>query len=149
MAMSGHSKTPTPQVIVNPPAAWLGVRNAILWGKGRQYHVPDFHGPLSIKTVIRGSARWSTNEADRLVDESNYLVLNSGQTYTVTIDSLETVETFCLFFRRGLAEDVCRSTNHTHHHCSTNRRLARRWFEMRGRSLSQGDNPFRNKCRFF
>jgi len=108
MAMSGHSKTPTPQVIVNPPVAWLGVRNAILWGKGKRYHVPDFPGPLSIKTVVRGSARWSTNEADRLVDESSYLVLNSGQTYSVTIDSLETVETFCLFFRRGLAEDVCR-----------------------------------------
>ena len=106
--MSGHSKTPTPQVIVNPPVAWLGVRNAILWGRGNRYHVPDFPGPLSIKTVVRGSARWSTNEADRLVDESSYLVLNSGQTYSVTIDSLEAVETFCLFFRRGLAEDVCR-----------------------------------------
>lgn len=108
MPMSGHSKTPTPQVIVNPPVAWLGVRNAILWGRGNRYHVPDFPGPLSIKTVVRGSARWSTNEADRLVDESSYLVLNSGQTYSVTIDSLEAVETFCLFFRRGLAEDVCR-----------------------------------------
>ncbi len=106
--MNGNSKTPAPQVVVNPPAALLGARNAILWGKGKQYHVADFPGPLSIKTVTRGSARWITSEADRLVDEGSYLVLNSGQTYSLTIDSHQTVETFCLFFRRGVAEDVCR-----------------------------------------
>jgi AraC family transcriptional regulator len=106
--MSDNSKMPVPSVLVNPPAACLGVRNAILWGKGKQYYIPDFPGPLSIKTVVRGSARWSTSEADRLVHEGNYLVLNAGQPYTLTIDSHETVETFCLFFRRGTAEDVYR-----------------------------------------
>jgi AraC family transcriptional regulator len=106
--MSGDSLILAPRVIVNPPAALLGVRNAVLWGTGKQYHVADFPGPLSIKTVVRGSALWSTSEAHRIVDEGNYLVLNSGQTYSITIDSHETVETFCLFFRRGIAEDVCR-----------------------------------------
>jgi AraC family transcriptional regulator len=96
------------QVVVNPPAALLGARNAILWGKGKQYHVSDFPGPLSIKTVVRGSALWCTSDAQRLVNESSYLVLNSGQTYSITIDSHQPVETFCLFFRRGIAEDVCR-----------------------------------------
>jgi AraC family transcriptional regulator len=79
-----------------------------LWGRGKQYHVADFPGPLSIKSVVHGSARWRTNEADRLVDESSYLVLNSGQTYSMTIDSHALVETFCLFFRHGIAEDICR-----------------------------------------
>jgi len=106
--MSDSSEMPAPCILVNPPAASLGVRNAILWGKGKQYYIPDFPGPLSIKTVVRGSAVWSTSEADRLVDEGSYLVLNSGQPYTLTIDSHETVETFCLFFRRGTAEDVYR-----------------------------------------
>jgi AraC family transcriptional regulator len=104
--MSAHPKRSAEQVVVNPPAASLGMRNAILWGQGKQYRVADFAGPLSIKTVLRGSARWATSEADRLVDEGSYLVLNSGQTYTITIDARETVETFCLFFRRGLAEDI-------------------------------------------
>jgi AraC family transcriptional regulator len=106
--MSGKSMIPAPRVVVNPPAAMLGVQNAILWGTGKLYHVADFPGPLSVKTVVRGSALWSTSEADRIVDESSYLVLNSGQTYSITIDSHETVETFCLFFRRGITEDVCR-----------------------------------------
>jgi AraC family transcriptional regulator len=105
--MNSNPKLPVPCVLVNPPPALLGERNAILWGHGKQYHVADFPGPLSIKTVMRGSAHWGTSEADRLVDESNYLVLNSGQTYSLTIDSREKVETFCLFFRRGFAEDVC------------------------------------------
>jgi AraC family transcriptional regulator len=104
--MSGSPKIPAPRVVVNPPPTLLGARNAILWGNGRQYHVADFPGPLSIKTVLRGSAHWRTSEADRLVDDSSYLVLNSGQTYSLTIDSHEKVETFCLFFRRGIAEDV-------------------------------------------
>jgi AraC-like DNA-binding protein len=106
--MSDNSKMPVPQVVVNPPAACLGIRNAILWGKGKQYYIPDFPGPLSVKTVVRGSALWSTGEADRPVDEGSYLVLNSGQPYTLTIDSHENVETFCLFFGRGTAEDVYR-----------------------------------------
>lgn len=106
--MSSNPNSLAAEVVVNPPAALLGVRNAILWGKGKQYHVPDFPGPLSIKTVVRGSALWSTTDGRRLVDESSYLVLNCGQTYSITIDSHQPVETFCLFFRRGIAEDVCR-----------------------------------------
>src|SRR5271168_836594 len=98
------------RVAINPPAAWLGARNAILWGKATQYRVANFRGPLSIKSVVRGSARWSTSEAERLVDETCYLVLNSEQSYSITIDSLAAVETFCLFFRNGLIEDVSRVT---------------------------------------
>jgi AraC family transcriptional regulator len=94
-------------VLINPPASALGKRNAILWGKAKQYHVAGFPGPLSIKTVVRGSALWEADGAERLVDSGSYLVLNSGRSYSITIDSRDTVETFCLFFRQGLAEDVC------------------------------------------
>ena len=110
LMVRGDPKRSETRVAINPPGAWLGARNAILWGKGKQYHVANFRGPLSIKSVVRGSARWSTNEAERLVDENCYLVLNSKQSYSITIDSLATVETFCLFFRNGLVEDVCRVT---------------------------------------
>src|ERR1700704_3887207 len=106
--MTRKGENVTPRVVVNPPAAWLGSRNAILSGTGKQYHVADFPGPLSIKTVVRGSALWSTSEADRVVDENGYRVLNAGQTYTVTIDSPQPVETFCLFFRQGIVADVAR-----------------------------------------
>src|ERR1700730_9112451 len=108
LTMPGNSNTSQLRVAINQPPALLGTRIAILWGRGKQYHVADFPGPLSIKSVVRGSARWRTSEADRLVDESSYLLLNSGQTYSITIDSHQPVETFCLFFRHGMAEDVCR-----------------------------------------
>jgi AraC family transcriptional regulator len=86
----------------------MGRTNAIVWGRAKQYHVAEFPGPLSIKTVLRGSAVWGTREAERLVDSGSYLVLNAGRQYSLTVDARETVETFCLFFRNGSVEDVHR-----------------------------------------
>jgi AraC-like DNA-binding protein len=95
-------------VLINPPPAELGGTNAIVWGRAKQYHVAEFAGPLSIKTVVRGSAMWETREAERLVDSGSYLVLNAGREYSLTVDARETVETFCLFFRNGSVEDAHR-----------------------------------------
>ena len=101
-------KPAKPVVMINPPPAEMGGTNAIVWGRAKQYHVAEFPGPLSIKTVVRGSAMWGTREAERLVDRGSYLVLNAGQRYSLTVDARETVETFCLFFRNGCAEDAHR-----------------------------------------
>jgi AraC-like DNA-binding protein len=70
--------------------------------------VAEFPGPLSIKSVVRGEGVWGTAEAERVVDSGNYLVLNAGRPYSLTIDAREIVETFCLFFRPGFVEDVHR-----------------------------------------
>jgi AraC-like DNA-binding protein len=40
------------------------------------------------------------------VDETSYLVLNEGQSYAIEIESREPVESFCLFFAPGLANEV-------------------------------------------
>ena len=101
-------KRAKPLVTINPPPAEMGGTNAIVWGRAKQYHVAEFPGPLSIKTVVRGSAVWGTREAERLVDRGSYLVLNAGQRYSLTVDARETVETFCLFFRDGWVEDAHR-----------------------------------------
>jgi AraC family transcriptional regulator len=103
-----NPKGPKPLVLINPPPAEMGGTNAIVWGRAKQYHVAEFPGPLSIKTVVRGSAMWGTREAERLVDRGSYLVLNAGQRYSLTVDARETVETFCLFFRNGCVEDAHR-----------------------------------------
>jgi len=71
-------KRAKPLVMINPPPAEMGGTNAIVWGRAKQYHVAEFPGPLSIKTVVRGSAMWGTQEAERLVDPGSYLVLNAG-----------------------------------------------------------------------
>jgi AraC-like DNA-binding protein len=102
------AKRAKPVVLINPPPTEMGRTNAIVWGRAKQYHVAEFPGPLSIKTVVRGSAMWGTREAERLVDSRSYLVLNAGQRYSLTVDARETVETFCLFFRNGWVEDAHR-----------------------------------------
>lgn len=95
-------------MLINPAGPLIGAANAIIWGRARQYHVAEFPGPLSIKSVVRGTGIWETAEAERVVDTRSYLVLNAGQPYSITIDAREIVETFCLFFRPGFAEDVNR-----------------------------------------
>ena len=63
-------------VRINPPSSEFGRVTAILRATARQHHVRDFPGPLSIKTVVRGSAHWKTEAGDFRIDESSLLVLN-------------------------------------------------------------------------
>lgn len=88
----------------------IGQQNAVLWGKSRSYHVENFPGPLSIKFVIRGSAVWETADARRVLGPGTYLILNDGREYSISVDSAELVETFCLFFKRGFVEDIRRTS---------------------------------------
>ena len=97
-------------VLINPPASRLGECNAILWGRGqRRYHVREFPGPLSIKSLVRGTGEWSVGKSRFEVDSNSYLILNRGQPYSLNIDSKSAVETFCVFFARGFVEDAWRS----------------------------------------
>jgi AraC-like DNA-binding protein len=96
-------------VSINPPDSVLGTKNAILTGTGRRYYVPDYEGCLSIKTVVLGSALWEADGRQFIVHENSYLILNDHQHYRLTIDSARKVTTFCIFFKRGLVEDVFRS----------------------------------------
>lgn len=91
--------------LLNPPAHLLGTANAILNGRGKRYE-HRFAGPLSVKTVIRGSATWETADGRFEVVPGSVLVLDDGEEYEITIDALQPVETFCLFFERGFVEDA-------------------------------------------
>ena len=94
---------------INPPSGRLGGENAVLSGRGSRYYVPDFEGCLSVKTVISGAASWETENRRFLLDEDRWLVLNDRQRYTITIDSVRPVTTFCLFFERGFVEEIYRA----------------------------------------
>src|SRR5271167_4789309 len=103
-------------VAINPRESQLGKVNAVLNGRGREYFVHDYPGPLSIKSVVRGEAVWETGEGRFPVNIGSYLLLNHQQPYSMTIESLETVETFCIFFQAGFVEDAWRSlTSSTEH----------------------------------
>jgi AraC-like DNA-binding protein len=94
--------------IVNPADSPRGDRNVILAGNGRRHFVRDFPGPLSVKSVIRGTGTWSTHDGRFTVDEDSILLLNHRQNYTILIDSPQPVRTFCLFFQDGLVEQAWR-----------------------------------------
>lgn len=93
---------------VNPSADRLGQENSVLSGQGTRYYVPDFDGCLSIKSVVNGTALWETEGRRFLLNENCCLILNDRQRYTITIDSLRPVKTFCLFFERGFVEEIYR-----------------------------------------
>jgi len=101
------SSRPSP-VPINP--ARIGPGHAILWGRGRRHHVDDFPGPLSIKSVVRGTAVWETRGGRFVLEPGSWLVLNAGRPYTIDVDSPDPVETLCVFFRGGFVGDVARAS---------------------------------------
>jgi AraC-like DNA-binding protein len=82
----------------------LGKHNTILSACGRRHYVREFPGPLSIKTVVHGSAVWRTDAGRFELDAGRFLILNDGQPYSFTVESKTPVETFCIFFRHGFVE---------------------------------------------
>jgi AraC family transcriptional regulator len=100
-------------VLINPAAALLGAQNAILSGRGVRHHTTSFTGPLSIKGVMEGSGTWETAEGRYELIPGAVLLINDGEPYTLTIDSLQPVETFNFFFERGFVEDAYRATTTT------------------------------------
>jgi AraC family transcriptional regulator len=93
---------------LNPSGEFLGQFNAILSGANTRHYV-EFSGCLSIKSMVNGSAVWRANGRSFRVHAGSYLILNDDQPYSLTIESTEKVRTFCLFFQRGLVEDVRRN----------------------------------------
>ncbi|HLZ62502.1 MAG TPA: AraC family transcriptional regulator [Ktedonosporobacter sp.] len=80
----------------------------ILHARGRSYYWQG-RGFLSIKTFSSGQAYYNVGKGYYAVDDTSYLVLNHDQPYTITIESESPVESFCIFFEPGLAEEVYRS----------------------------------------
>ena len=99
------------EVLLNPAAALLGTRNAVLTGRATRPHAARFTGPLSIKGVMAGSATWETSEGRYELVPGAVLLLNDGEEYTLTIDALQPVETFNFFFERGFVEDALRAAS--------------------------------------
>jgi AraC-like DNA-binding protein len=93
-------------VWINPPPGELGKHNAILSARGRRHAVREFSGPLSIKTVVRGSAVWQAAAGRFELGPGRFLILNDGSPYSLTVESERPVETFCLFFQRGFVESA-------------------------------------------
>jgi len=82
--------------------------NPILHEKSKSYYWTGT-GALSLKTFRNGKAFYQTGQGHFAVDEGNYLLINRGQEYSITIESETLVESFCIFFPDGWIEEVYRS----------------------------------------
>lgn len=81
--------------------------NTILHAKSNEFYWQG-NGRLSIKTFSNGRAYYKTSKGFFAVEEERYLLLNHGP-YEISIDENYIVESFCLFFKDGLAEEVMRT----------------------------------------
>lgn len=81
--------------------------NFVLHAKSDQFYWEGI-GQLSIKTFFNGKPYYKTNRGFFAVEESRYLLLNEGA-YTISIDEPKVVESFCIFFKDGFAEEVFHS----------------------------------------
>ncbi|GLV53423.1 hypothetical protein KDH_02770 [Dictyobacter sp. S3.2.2.5] len=82
--------------------------NSILHERAQQYYWEGL-APLSIKTFFGGRALYTLGKGYYAVDDASYLIVNQNQPYAITIEAPQNVESFCLFFEAGLAEEVYRS----------------------------------------
>jgi AraC-like DNA-binding protein len=101
---------PVPSYLLQPATALasLGRPSHVIHTRARQHYWSGV-GPLSIKTFFNGRALYRVQGGWAAVDERAYLILNEGQEYSITVDSDTAVESFCLFFAPGLADEVRRS----------------------------------------
>ena len=91
---------------LNPPGRELAGCSAVLNGRGTRYEVNGYRTTLSIKSVVRGAARYETPQGHYLVTPENFLILNDGQRYSLEFEGrgrLHT-ETLCPFFQTGFVE---------------------------------------------
>jgi AraC-like DNA-binding protein len=99
---SNFLKGQTPRVDAAASASF------ILYEKAKQHHW-EGAGALSIKSFYHGQAFYNVGTGCHAVNDDSYLVLNRGQSYSINIDAAQPLESFCIFFADGLAEEVYRS----------------------------------------
>ena len=87
----------------------LGSRSFILQATARRHYWRG-EGLLSLKTFRGGRALYRVDSGCAALDDTRYLLLNHDQTYTIDLEADRPVESFCVFFEAGLAEDVYRSS---------------------------------------
>lgn len=80
----------------------------ILHERAREYHWQG-QAQLSIKAFFSGRAIYTLGNGYCSVDDNAYLLVNHNQPYAITIEADTPVESFCLFFELGFADEVYRS----------------------------------------
>ena len=83
-----------------------GRENAVVTGKTRNVEYIPFRQRLSIKLARGGRERYYVDGRSIAVDDDCYLILNDNRTYASRFEPNVEIESFSVFFRPGLAEEV-------------------------------------------
>jgi AraC-like DNA-binding protein len=96
------------QFRLNPRGGELSDCCAVLNGHGMHYQVNNYRTTLSIKSVVRGAARYYTPQGQYLVTPDAFLILNDGQRYSLEFEGRGRIrtETLCPFFQPGFLEQA-------------------------------------------
>ena len=92
---------------------------AILRANARAHYWEGI-GTLSIKMFRYGRAFYQAGGGTFAVEDDRYLILNDQQHYSITVESLTPVESFCIFFPSGFAEAVNYSLSSAEQHLLDN-----------------------------
>jgi AraC family transcriptional regulator len=83
-------------------------KNMLVRSTARAVRYPSHVGSTSIKCAFGGAEVYETGSGRFAIDDSSYLILNSGQNYASTVDQSFAVHSFCVFFRDGFLEQLLR-----------------------------------------
>ena len=86
-------------------AHW-GVENCIVHGTGRNAEYMPYRQRLSIKLARGGRERYFVDGRSIAVDDDSFLILNDDRTYGSRFEDDLDIESFSVFFRPGMAEEV-------------------------------------------
>lgn len=84
----------------------------ILHDSARQYHWSGV-GSASIKTFWGGTATYRLERGTERIRGGQFLLLNDGQPYEITIDDRTPVESFCVFFPTGMEQRMAKEITMT------------------------------------
>jgi AraC family transcriptional regulator len=83
-----------------------GKRNFVIDATGRDIEYPPYQQRLSVKMAASGREDYFVDGRELAVDDDCYLVMNDGATYASAISRKGAVNSFSVFFRPRLAEEV-------------------------------------------
>ena len=87
-----------------------GVENCIVCGTGRNEEYFAFRQRLSIKIARGGRERYFIDGRSIAVDDDSFLILNDNRIYGSRFESNVATDSFSIFFRPGMAEEVLDAT---------------------------------------
>ena len=86
-----------------------GQESAVISARTRHAEYPEFQQLLSVKCAWGGAEEYFVDGQRIAVDDDAFLILNAGRTYASSLKANEPVDSFAVFFRKGLVESVRRA----------------------------------------